>query len=168
MPAWTKPCHLGGKPGSMWSTIPISGSPPSSTAPNTSASWWSTTARTTWCRRNRGGNAAIKSLKESLNVPGSGYKGVRTFALEVKRVAATKGKNRRDKVEDAARSVVAGAVVHGALRERENARLIGLLAGDGTAFLAGGDAAGVLSVLFAVDPLEEDVEQEVTSENAKR
>ncbi len=45
-----------GKPGSMWSTIPTFGSPPSSTAANTSGSWWCITARTTWCRPNRAGN----------------------------------------------------------------------------------------------------------------
>ena len=45
---------------------------------------------------------------------------------------------------------------------------IGLFNGVGVAFLACGDVAGVLSVLFAVDPLEQDVEQEVTAENAKR
>ena len=45
---------------------------------------------------------------------------------------------------------------------------MGLFGGNGAAFLAGGDAAGVLSVLFAVDPLEEDVEQEITAENAER
>ena len=31
-----------------------------------------------------------------------------------------------------------------------------------------GVAAGVVSVLLAVDPLEQDIEQEVTAENAKR
>lgn len=31
-----------------------------------------------------------------------------------------------------------------------------------------GDTAGILSVFFGVDPLEEDVEQEVTSKSAKR
>src|SRR6266436_2549948 len=63
MPAWTKPCHLGGKPGSMSSTIPTSGSPPSSTAPSTSASSSSTTARTTWSRRNRGANAHYQRVR---------------------------------------------------------------------------------------------------------
>ncbi len=45
--------------------------------------------------------------------------------------------------------------------------MIGLFGRKGAAFLAGGDAAGVVSVLFAVDPLEQDVEQEVTAKNAK-
>jgi len=39
----------------------------------------------------------------------------------------------------------------------------GLFGGEGVAFLAGSDAAGVISVFFAVDPLEEGVEQEVTA-----
>ena len=43
-----------------------------------------------------------------------------------------------------------------------------MFGGGGAAFLAGGDAAGVLSVLFAVDPLEEGVEQEVTAKNGER
>src|SRR5579864_1681504 len=59
MRAWTKRRHLAGKPGSMWSTTRTSGSLPSSTAPSTSASWSSTTARTTWYRRNRGDNGVI-------------------------------------------------------------------------------------------------------------
>jgi len=69
----------------------------------------------------------------------------------------------------APRSVIAGTVVHGAFRKRKYARHFGLLAGEGAAlFTACGWAAGMVSVLFAVDPLEQDVEQEVTSENAKR
>ncbi len=43
------------------------------------------------------------------------------------------------------------------------ARVAGLFGGEGAAFLAGGDTADVLSVFFAVDPLEQDVEQEVTA-----
>jgi len=54
------------------------------------------------------------------------------------------------------------------LWKQEYAMRIGLFNGVGVAFLACGDVAGVLSVLFAVDPLEQDVEQEVTAENAKR
>jgi hypothetical protein len=55
------------------------------------------------------------------------------------------------------------------LRKREYARLSDFLVGEGAVFLAaGGHAAGVFSVLFAVYPLEQDIEQEVTSEDAKR
>jgi hypothetical protein len=55
------------------------------------------------------------------------------------------------------------------LRKREYARLSDFLAGEGAAFLAaGGYAAGVFSVLLTVYPLEQDVEQTVTSEDAKR
>jgi len=43
----------------------------------------------------------------------------------------------------------------------------GLFGGEGAAFLACGNAAGALPVLFAVDPLEEGVEQKVTAENAE-
>ena len=43
-----------------------------------------------------------------------------------------------------------------------------MFGGEGAALLAArGDAAGVIFVLFAVDPLEEDIEQEVTAENAE-
>jgi len=60
-------------------------------------------------------------------------------------------------------------VAHGVLGKQEYARLLGLLAGEGEAFPGtGGDAAGMIFVFFAVDPLKEDVEQEVTAENAKR
>ena len=66
------------------------------------------------------------------------------------------------------RSEVAGAVAHGLLGKRECARLSGLFAGEGAALLAAsGDAAVVIFVFFAVDPLEEDIEQEVTAENAE-
>ena len=59
--------------------------------------------------------------------------------------------------------------MQGVFREWENARGIGLFGGKGAAFFAaGGDAAGMLPVFFTVEPLEQDVEQEVTSENAKR
>jgi hypothetical protein len=44
----------------------------------------------------------------------------------------------------------------------------GLFGREGAAFLAGGDAAGVLPVFFAVDPLEEGVEQEITAKNGER
>ena len=40
--------------GTGWPTTPPSGRSPSSTAPSTTASLWSTIARTTWCRRTRG------------------------------------------------------------------------------------------------------------------
>src|SRR6266850_956259 len=57
-----------------------------------------------------------------------------------------------------ARSVVAGAVANGAFGKPEHARLIGLFGGEGAAFFtACGDAAGVIFVFFAVDPLEQDV-----------
>ena len=63
----------------------------------------------------------------------------------------------------------AGAVLHGAFGKWEHAGLFNRFAGEGLAFLTtGGYATGVFSVLFAVDPLKEDVEQEVTAKNAKR
>ena len=55
-----------------------------------------------------------------------------------------------------------------AFRERDDARVIGWFGRKSEAFRAGGEAAGVLSVLFAVDPLEEAVEQEITAKNTKR
>jgi hypothetical protein len=59
--------------------------------------------------------------------------------------------------------------MHSALGKREYTRLFDLFVGEGRAFLAaGGHAAGVFSVLLTVYPLEHDVEQTVTSEDAKR
>ncbi len=55
------------------------------------------------------------------------------------------------------------------MRKAENARLFDLFAGDGAAFFAAGDdTAGAVSVLFAVDPLKQDIQQKVTAKNAKR
>jgi hypothetical protein len=72
------------------------------------------------------------------------------------------------RVGDGRRSEVAGSVLHDALRKREYVGFFDTFAGEGLALLtAGGYATGVFSVLFAVDPLEEDVEQEVTAKNAK-
>jgi hypothetical protein len=46
--------------------------------------------------------------------------------------------------------------------------MAGWFGGKGSAFLAaGGDAAGVLSVPFTVDPLEQDVQQKVAAKDAK-
>jgi 16S rRNA G966 N2-methylase RsmD len=59
--------------------------------------------------------------------------------------------------------------MHGALRERENARLADFFGGEGAASLAAcSRAAGVISVLLTVYPLKQGIEQEVTSKNAKR
>jgi len=59
--------------------------------------------------------------------------------------------------------------MHRVLRKREYARLADFFGGEGRAFLAaGGHSAGVFSVLFTVYPLEQDIEQKVTSEDAKR
>ncbi len=67
------------------------------------------------------------------------------------------------------RSEVAGSLMHRVLRKREYARLADFFGGKGGAFLAaGGHTAGVFSVLFAVYPLKQNIEQEVTSEDAKR
>ena len=67
------------------------------------------------------------------------------------------------------RSIVACSVLHGALGKRHDPGSIGPLAREGAAFLgAGGYAMGVFAVLFAVDPLEQDIQQEVASEDAKR
>jgi hypothetical protein len=47
--------------------------------------------------------------------------------------------------------------------------LVSLLVGKGAALLgAGGDAAGVFLVLFAINPLKQDIYQEITAKNAKR
>jgi len=55
------------------------------------------------------------------------------------------------------------------LAKRENARLIGLIGGKGATSLAScGDTTSVVSVLFTVDPLKQDIEQEVTAKNANR
>jgi hypothetical protein len=67
------------------------------------------------------------------------------------------------------RSEVAGSVLHGAFGKREYVGLFDTFAGEGLAFLApGDDTTSVVSVLFTVDPLKQDVEQEVTAKNAKR
>jgi hypothetical protein len=72
-------------------------------------------------------------------------------------------------VSEAAQSEVAGAVLDGVLRKREYAGFFDTPAREGAALLAaGGDAAGAILVFFAVDPLEEDIEQEVTAKNANR
>jgi hypothetical protein len=55
-------------------------------------------------------------------------------------------------------------VFYRALGKREYAGFLGFFA---VSLTARGRAAGVLSVLFAADPLKQDVEQEVTSQNAK-
>jgi hypothetical protein len=63
----------------------------------------------------------------------------------------------------------AGAVLHGALAKREYAGFLDTFAGEGSAVLTVcGYATDVFSVLFAVDPLKEHVEQEVAAKNAKR
>ena len=55
------------------------------------------------------------------------------------------------------------------LRKRDHPGPYNLFGGGRAVFLAAfGDAAGVLSVLFAEDPLVEHVEQEIKAENAKR
>jgi hypothetical protein len=55
------------------------------------------------------------------------------------------------------------------LRKRKYDRLADFFGGEGRAFLAaGGHSASVFSVLFTVYPLEQDVEQKVTSKDAKR
>ena len=59
-------------------------------------------------------------------------------------------------------------MLDGVLRKREYAWLSGLFGGEGSAFLACGNVAGVFSVLFTVDPLEQDVEQKVKAKNAER
>jgi hypothetical protein len=72
-------------------------------------------------------------------------------------------------VSEAARSEIAGSVLHGVLRKREYAGFFDTFGGDGAALVAArGHAAGVIFVLFAVDPLKQDVEQEVTAKNANR
>jgi hypothetical protein len=48
--------------GNGWPTTPTSGRSPLSTAANTMANLWSTTARTTWCHRTRGANAGINEM----------------------------------------------------------------------------------------------------------
>jgi hypothetical protein len=57
-----------------------------------------------------------------------------------------------------------------ALREGESTRWFDLFAGESAAFLAACRcSAGVISVPFlAVDPLEQDIQQEVTPKNGKR
>ena len=67
------------------------------------------------------------------------------------------------------RSEVAGSVLDRALRKREYARLADIFGGEGTASLAAcGRAARVFSVLLTVYPLEQEIEQKVTSNDAKR
>jgi hypothetical protein len=55
------------------------------------------------------------------------------------------------------------------VREREYICLLDFNGGDGTGLLGGcGRAARDFSVLLAVDPLEEDIEQEVAAKDANR
>jgi hypothetical protein len=71
-------------------------------------------------------------------------------------------------LSEGGRSEVAGSVLHGGLGKREYAGF-NRFAGQGLAVLtACGYAAGVFAVFLAVDPLEQDVEQEVAAKNAKR
>jgi hypothetical protein len=59
--------------------------------------------------------------------------------------------------------------MHGALGKGEDSGFAGFFFGERAApFLAGGYAAGVFSVLLAVDPLEEGIKQEITYKDAKR
>jgi hypothetical protein len=59
-------------------------------------------------------------------------------------------------------------MMHRVLRKRDYAGLSDFF-GEGAAFLAaGGHAASMFSVLLAVDPLKQDVQQKVTAKNAKR
>jgi hypothetical protein len=70
---------------------------------------------------------------------------------------------------DGGRLELAGSVLHGAFGKRKYAGFFNRFAGEGLAVLAaGGYATGVFAVFLAVDPLEQDVEQEVTAKNAKR
>jgi hypothetical protein len=67
------------------------------------------------------------------------------------------------------RSEVAGSLLDRVLRKRDYDGLFDFFAGEGVAFLgAGGDTAGMISVLLTVDPLKQDIEQEVTAKDAKR
>ena len=53
--------------------------------------------------------------------------------------------------------------------QMRSAQVFDLLDGESAAFFAAsGRAAGVVSVLHAVDPLEQDIEQKVTARNTKR
>jgi len=59
--------------------------------------------------------------------------------------------------------------MHGALMKREHAGLCGFFARECAAFLsARGRPSGAFSVLLTIDPLKQDVEQEVASKNANR
>jgi hypothetical protein len=79
------------------------------------------------------------------------------------------GKNGSEDPPLQGRSEVAGSVLHGAFGKREYVGLFDTFAGEGLAFLAsGGDTTSVVSVLFTVDPLKQDVEQEVTAKNTER
>jgi hypothetical protein len=59
--------------------------------------------------------------------------------------------------------------MHGALRKREYARFFDLLIGwDAAPVAVGGQAAWAISVLLAVNPLVQGIEQEVAAKNTKR
>jgi hypothetical protein len=59
--------------------------------------------------------------------------------------------------------------MHGAVRKRERGRFLDLFVGwNAASVAAGGRAAWTVSVLLAVDPLVQSIEQEVAAENAKR
>lgn len=64
---------------------------------------------------------------------------------------------------------LAGSVLDRALWKREHASLSGFFSGErAPSFPACGRPAGVISVLFTVYPLKQDIQQEVTAKNAKR
>jgi hypothetical protein len=66
-------------------------------------------------------------------------------------------------------SAEASSVAHHSLRKRDYLGVPDRSSGKGAAFLtAGGQATGAISVLLAVDPLEQDIKHEVTAKNAKR
>lgn len=66
------------------------------------------------------------------------------------------------------RSEEASSVIYRSVRERLWRTVSGFQIGeDGTFLAAGGQPAGTLSVLLTVDPLKQDIQQEVTSKNAK-
>jgi len=68
-----------------------------------------------------------------------------------------------------AQSEVAGSGMDRALRKRESGRRSDFFGGEGAASLAAcSHAAGVFCALVTVYPLKQDIEREVTSENAKR
>ena len=117
-------------------------------------SWWSGLARLA----SGHGSRAVKYRHLAEETLGLGREELSVLAVLLLRGPQTPGelKARTERTAPLA-SLADVERVLDVLVEREYARRIGLFGREGSAFLACGNAAGVFSVLFTVDPLEQDV-----------